>query len=150
MNVQPERYPFLQMDPASGVSSSLPYLPLALRFQHAEEKVVGLVDTGSAVNVLPYDVGLRLGAIWQQQTIPLQLTGNLAALEARALLLSATVGQFAPVSLAFAWTQSNAPPVILGQVNFFMEFDVCLFRSQGFFEIKPKQAVQAAPPSPAS
>ena len=28
--------------------------------------------------------------------------------------------------------------MILGQVNFFMEFDVCFFRSQAAFEINPK------------
>ena len=29
-------------------------------------------------------------------------------------------------------------PLLLGQVNFFMEFDVCLFRSGGSFEVRPK------------
>jgi hypothetical protein len=28
--------------------------------------------------------------------------------------------------------------MILGQVNFFMEFDVCFFRSQAAFEVTPK------------
>jgi hypothetical protein len=48
--------------------------------------------------------------------------------------------RFPPVRLAFAWAQSNAVPVLLGQVNFFMEFDVCLFRSAGHFEVKPKSS----------
>ena len=50
----------------------------------------------------------------------------------------ATVGKFPPVQLAFAWTRSNAVPVLLGQVNFFMEFDVCFYRSRLVFEVKPK------------
>ena len=39
---------------------------------------------------------------------------------------------------AFAWTQAAEVPLLLGQVNFFMEFDVCFFRAQAAFEIKPK------------
>jgi len=66
------------------------------------------------------------------------LTGTLARLEARGLILSARVGQFTPVRLAFAWTQSNDVPLILGQINFFLEFDVFFSRSQLFFEVRPK------------
>jgi len=80
-----------------------------------------------------------LGAVWEQQSISVQLAGNLADFEAKAILVTATIGQFAPVRLAFAWTRNNQVPVILGQVNFFMEFDVCFFRSQSAFEIKLKQ-----------
>jgi hypothetical protein len=68
----------------------------------------------------------------------MKLTGNLANLEARAVAVTAIVDRFAPVLWAFAWTQSDTVPVILGQVNFFMEFDVYLSRSQAFFEVKPK------------
>jgi hypothetical protein len=64
----------------------------------------------------------------------------LAQFEARALLVSAAVGPFAPVRLVFAWTQVLNVPVLLGQVNFFMEFDVCFYRSQLAFEIRPKGA----------
>jgi hypothetical protein len=54
------------------------------------------------------------------------------------LIVSAQVGKFDLVRLAFAWTQSGDVPVILGQVNFFMEFDVCFYRSQQAFEVRPK------------
>ncbi len=69
------------------------------------------------------------------------LTGNLAQYEARAVLLQAAVGQFQPVQLVFAWTQARDVPLILGQVNFFMEFDVCFYRSRLQFEIVPKSNV---------
>jgi hypothetical protein len=46
-------------------------------------------------------------------------------MEARGLVLSATVAEFPPVLLAFAWTQSSEAPLILGHMNFFTEFDVC-------------------------
>jgi hypothetical protein len=102
--------------------------------------VVGLLDSGAMVNVLPYQVGIGLGAVWERQTTALRLTGNLAHFEARALLVSAAVGPFVPVRLVFAWTQAPNVPVLLCQVNFFMEFDVCFYRSQLAFERRPKGA----------
>ena len=83
-------------------------------------------------------MGVDLGAIWENQTTELQLTGNLAQFQARALLLSATIGRFAPVRLVFAWTQAVEVPLLLGQVNFFMAFDACFYRSQLAFEVRPK------------
>ncbi len=136
--VEAERFPFSEVDKSLGIAGALPYLPVTLTYQNRSQAVSGLLDTGATVNVLPYDTGIQLGAVWTQQITPVQLTGNLANLEARVLIVSATVNQFAPVRLAFAWTQANDIPVILGQVNFFLEFDVCFFRSQSIFEIKPK------------
>jgi hypothetical protein len=43
------------------------------------------------------------------------------------------------VQLAFAWTQAEELPLILGQVNFFMVFEVCFFRTQSRFELKKRQ-----------
>lgn len=88
--------------------------------------------------MLPYRVGLELGAVWEQQTVPVQVSGNLAAAEARALILTGQVAEFEPVRLAFAWSRNDDVPVILGQVNFFMEFDILFSRSQLFFEIREK------------
>jgi hypothetical protein len=42
------------------------------------------------------------------------------------------------VQLVFAWTKAVQVPLILGQVNFFMEFDVCFYRSQLYFAVSPK------------
>ena len=140
MTVEAQRFSFTEIDKSLGAASSLPYLPFTLSYQDTSLSVSGLLDTGATVNVLPYDIGRQLGAVWDQQTTPVHLTGNLARLEARALIVSATVGEFAPVRLAFAWTRANNVPLILGQVNFFLEFDVCFFRSQKVFEIKPKES----------
>ncbi len=71
----------------------------------------------------------------------LQLSGNLAQFEARVLILSATVGRFPSVRLVFAWTQATQIPLLLGQANFFMEFDVCFYRSQKIFEVTPKKSL---------
>ncbi|MCC5634305.1 hypothetical protein LC593_00260 [Nostoc sp. CHAB 5844] len=133
-----ERYPFALSDAALGEANFRPYLPLSLIYQQNSIKTSGLLDTGASVNVLPYIVGVELGYEWERQTAALNLTGNLAQYEARVVLVQAIVGQFEPVQLVFAWTQATNVPLILGQVNFFMEFDVCFYRSQLQFEIKPK------------
>jgi hypothetical protein len=138
MMPQAEKYSFVSRNPALGALGLVPCLPIQLAFRQRTIVVEGLLDTASAINVLPYDIGLQLGAIWEEQTTPLELTGNLAREEARALLVSAIVGAFPPVRLAFAWTKSKEAPLLLGQMNFFMEFNVCFFRTQEVFEVKPK------------
>ena len=132
------RFPYKEIDRFAGTASSLPYMPLTLTYQDTSLSTEGLLDTGSAVNVLPYDVGLELGAVWERQTVPVTLTGNLSQQEARVLIVSSAVGEFVPIRLALAWTQANTIPLILGQVNFFLEFDVCFYRSMSFVEIRPK------------
>jgi hypothetical protein len=76
--------------------------------------------------------------IWENQTVSIPLAGNLEPIEARGLIVSGIIDNFAPVRLAFAWTESNNLPLILGQLNFFTEFDVCFYGSQLAFEIGPK------------
>lgn len=117
----------------------LPYLPLRLTYQSTSLDLEALLDTGSTVNVLPYELGLQLGAIWEQHTAALQLAGNLSNVEARGILLTAILGEFPPVRLAFAWARSSNVPVILGHVNFFLEFDVCFYRADACFEVRRRQ-----------
>ncbi|WP_008308366.1 aspartyl protease family protein [Leptolyngbya sp. PCC 6406] len=135
-----ERYPFVSSDTALGEASFRPYLPFALVHQQVSIISSALLDTGASVNVLPYSIGVELGYEWDRQTTALSLTGNLAQYEARVVLAQAVVGQFEAVQLVFAWTQATNVPLILGQVNFFMEFDVCFYRSQLEFAVSPKPA----------
>jgi hypothetical protein len=135
----PQRYPYIAGDPKLSEASLAPYLPITLVGMNTIS-VYGLMDSGATVNVLPYVVGEQLGAVWEQQTAKMTLSGNLAACEARALIVSAVVGQFPPVRLAFAWAKTDDVPVLLGQVNFFMEFEVCFYRSRSIFELRPKKA----------
>jgi hypothetical protein len=85
-----------------GESELRPMLPLMLAFGDRSLTASGLLDTGAAVNVLPYSLGLTLGAIWSEQKASVRLTGNLSAYEARGLIVIAEVAHFAPVKLAFA------------------------------------------------
>lgn len=117
----------------------MPYLPLTLGSNGQFLNVEGLLDTGASVNVLPYELGLQLGLIWENETLSVLLAGNLARFEARAVVVDAQVGLFPTVNLAFAWTQAADVPLILGQANFFFEFDVCFFRARSEFEVCPKR-----------
>ncbi len=122
-------------------TSLMPRLPLFLNLSDQQVQVVGLLDTGAAVNVLPYRVGLALSAVWEEQTTPVSLVGNLGQFEARALVVMASHPQITDdqaVRLVFAWTRSENAPVLLGQMNFFLEFDVCFYRSQSVFEVRLK------------
>ena len=132
------RFPFISPTTHKGEGALMPFLPIQLHLQGRKVKIYGLLDTGATVNVLPYSIGLNLGAVWENQTISLRLGGNLANTEARALFVDAFVADFDKIQLAFAWSKSDNVPVLLGQTNFFMEFDVLFSRSALFFEVTPK------------
>lgn len=134
----PARFPYLPVASGRGDAFLMPVVPLELRFKEGDRiEARGLLDSGATVNVLPYGLGVRLGAVWEAHATRVTLAGNLAAQEARALLVQARVGDFGPVPLVFAWTRAENVPLLLGQVNFFEEFDVCFHRSRRQFEVEP-------------
>ncbi|MGB2926669.1 MAG: hypothetical protein WBB82_15320 [Limnothrix sp.] len=133
------RFPFTERTDSFGHSSVLPYLPLTLTNGKRSIEVMALLDTGASVSVLPYEIGLRLGAIWENQIVQIPLSGNLAHSESRGLVLTGKVAHFSPILLAFAWTQATDVPVILGHMNFFAEFNVCFYRHELAFEVCPLQ-----------
>jgi hypothetical protein len=89
---------------------ALPAIPITLSHAGFSVFANALLDTGSTVNLLPYDIGLQLGAIWEEQTVRLPLAGNLARVEARGLFVYVKIGNFEPVRLAFAWTEASHVP----------------------------------------
>lgn len=133
----PLRFSYSSGSAQQNLPSLLAYLPVTLIHQTHTLTISELLDTGSTVNVLPYVIGLELGLSWAEQAVTIQLTGSLARVPAKGIILSGQVGAFPPVDLAFAWTQASDVPMILGQMNFFTLYDVCFFRSQSLFEIKP-------------
>jgi hypothetical protein len=118
----------------------MPYIPLTLALGDRSLDVTALLDTGASVNVLSYEIGLQLGAVWEIQTVSIPLSGNLARSDSRGLVVSGTIVQFPPVLLGFAWTEMRDTPVILGHMNFFAEFNVCFYRHELAFEICPRQS----------
>ena len=133
------QFPYSMPDGTLDELDSLPRLPLILQYREQRVEAIGLVDSGATVNVLPYRVGLALGALWSAQRATLRLAGNLLHAPAQPLIVSAAIADFTPVQLAFAWTQAEDLPLILGQVNFFMVFEVCFFRTQSRFELKKRE-----------
>ncbi len=137
----PLRFAHIQRNPSAGVTGYAPLLLLDLEKNQRTITASGLLDTGVAVNVLPYSIGTALGFAWEKETPGLALGGNINATATRMIVINATIGSLATVPLVFTWTQTDAVPLILGQVNFFMEFDACFFRTQLAFEITPKAAL---------
>lgn len=132
------RFRYSTTDPSQNEFDSLPRVPLILRREERTVEVLGLVDSGATVNVMPYELGLQLGATWDDSRAVIQLAGNLGNQPATPFFAMVQVGDIDPVQLAFAWTKSPYAPLILGQTNFFMEFDVCFYRCKMEFEVKPK------------
>lgn len=130
------RFPFTITAPTQNEFDSLPRLPLTLQLDRPRVEAVGLVDSGATVNVLPYDTGLQLGGLWDDRKATIKLAGNLGREAAQPIFVMATIGDLSPIRLVFAWSHSNNISLILGQMNFFMEFEVCFFRKQREFEIK--------------
>jgi hypothetical protein len=113
-------------------------LPIALERGTITRSELGLVDSGADTSILPFDVGLLFGLDWNSQPILPSLGGILSGVPARGVILSGSVGSFHPVRLAFAWVRKNDIPLILGQANFFMEFDIAFYRHRSFFRIEPR------------
>jgi hypothetical protein len=132
-------FPYTPSEAFPVLQTGMPYLPIILCNKGQSVFVHALVDSGSTISVLPFDVGIQLGLDWNAQTYPLpSLVGNLQGLPVFAVLLEVKIESFYPVNLAFAWTQSSDVPVILGQTNFFTEFDVYFFGSKSKFQIAQK------------
>jgi hypothetical protein len=130
-----EQFPYCDRNPALPGFDLMPDLPILLRRQSDVVSGLALVDSGASISVLPHSLGLQLGFDWQSQTSILPLAGTLAHVEARGIVVEATVGKLPPVRLAFAWANSDQVPFLLGQFNFFQEFEVCLLRARGIFEV---------------
>jgi Aspartyl protease len=137
--IEAQKFPYKIINSSLGLVDRMPYLPLNLSLNGRSLNTEGLLDTGASVNVLPYELGLQLGLIWENETLSVILAGNLARVEARAVVVDAQVSPFPMVNLAFAWTQAKDVPLILGQANFLFEFEVCFFRARSEFEVRPKR-----------
>jgi hypothetical protein len=89
--VNAQRFPYKIIDSSLGMVDRMPYLPLMLSLNGQSLNTEGLLDTGASVNVLPYELGLQLGLIWESETLSVLLAGNLARFEARAVVVNAQV-----------------------------------------------------------
>jgi hypothetical protein len=131
------RFTYSTIAPARHESDSLPWLPLVLRVGTRAVKAVGLVDSGATGNVLPFELGVELGAVWDEHKAILRVSGSLGGQSAMPIFAQGEIEGLPFARLAFAWIRQSGVPLILGQTNFFMEFDACFYRSKLEFEIRP-------------
>ncbi len=99
------------------------------------ESVISFLAISRRLFLSLFSASQPLTRSWQEQTVRLPLAGNLARVEARGLFVYVQIGNLEPVRLAFAWVQASQIPLILGQTNFFRQFDVCFQRSRCTIEI---------------
>ncbi|MEZ4525780.1 MAG: hypothetical protein R2941_07665 [Desulfobacterales bacterium] len=54
----------------------LPLIEISLCNGEHKSMIPALVDSGAAMSVLPYDTGLELGLIWEDQAVPVDVGGS--------------------------------------------------------------------------
>lgn len=111
------RFKYSTTSPTQNEFDSLPRIPLTLQKDNRSVEALGLVDSGATVNVLPYDLGLQLDAVWDDRQAIIQLAGNLCNQPAIPFLAIARIGEYTPTELVFAWVRSPNTPLILGQTS---------------------------------
>jgi hypothetical protein len=129
------RFPYTTLVDSSGGYLLRPLLSVDVVFDQRRIRTDALIDSGADANVLPYQLGLDLGANWDEARLVPALSGNLGSAEARVIVLEVIVQPFDSVRMVFIWVKSNAARLLLGQISFFQEFDVCFFGQAEFFEI---------------
>ncbi len=67
MKVSPGQFSYSQ--------GGLPFLPVTLISKTCSVQVSALVDSGSTVSVLPYNIGVDPGFDWETQTFSLPVLG---------------------------------------------------------------------------
>ena len=132
------RFKYSTSSPNQNEFDSLPRIPITLEKDNLSIEANGLVDSGATVNVLPYEIGIQLGGVWDNSKAIIQLAGNLSNQSAMPFSAMVKIGDFPVTRLVFAWVNRPSIPLILGQANFFLEFDLCFYRSRLEFEINPK------------
>lgn len=118
----------------------MPLVDIQLSYASKSLMVSALVDSGAALNILPFDIGIALGLVWENQTFPIDIGGVLKGTQAYAVLLDAKIAEVQPTQLAFAWMNKPSSEVrpLLGQVNFFQEFDIHFYGNQQLFDVESK------------
>src|SRR5947207_14478548 len=87
------RFPFRLPPSTPGPSMPMPFLPITLSLKQ-RVVVEALMDTGSAVCVMPHSLGIQLGGDWNNAPLGGQLAGNLAQVQSRVLIVDAFVASF--------------------------------------------------------
>ena len=99
-----------------------PFLPVRIRYRQLEIQTMALLDSGSDINVLPYKLGLDLGADWDSREDIEGLEGIGGGLIAKRFVADLYIETWPSIRQIFAWARDDDIPVILGQVDFFQNY----------------------------
>lgn len=132
------RFKFSTTHPSQDELDSMPRVPLTLEANGRHLETNALVDCGAMINVMPFEIGHQLGMTWNEREAKVNLGEIVRGSGGMPILVWAQVSDYEPVDLSFAWTKRDDVPLILGQVDFFMHFQVCFERYNLEFEIIPK------------
>jgi hypothetical protein len=132
-----QHFPYTPIPP---FSRGMPVVTVRLAHEACSLITPALVDSGAAMNLLPFECGEELGFVWKEQRLALPMGGLLPDAKAFAVPVQLTLDPFPPVELAFAWTNVSHAKlrVLLGQVNFFQYFTITFMAYNNHFEISPK------------
>jgi hypothetical protein len=129
------RFPYKARGGSNGPVDQVPLLPFTLHRGQVSLTLEGLIDSGSVFSVLPFDIGARFGFSWDAEPGLVHL-GGIARSPAKVVPFTANIGSIT-TTLSFAWARSNSYPILLGNADFFFNFDVFLCRRHSYFEIQP-------------
>ncbi len=128
-------YPYVERMEYVPDGVARPFLPVTIRYGQSVIQTWALLDSGSDINVLPYQLGVELGARWDSRGTNQELQGIGGGIEARTLDADLYVDGWPTVGQTFAWARDDDVPVILGQFNFFQKVNVCFHGSRNVFEL---------------
>ena len=113
------RFRYSLLEPATNERESLPRAPMFLFNGVNSLETLGLLDTGAMTNILPYELGLKLGGVWDERSAYLRIGGGLYPQPAMSFFTMAKVADLPSVKLAFAWVRNPNIPLIHWTVQLF-------------------------------
>ncbi len=129
------QFPYSKPSEFAKLHGGLPLLDIELYYGGRSVPVKALVDSGSSMNILPYDLGL----VWEKQNFPVDVGGVLPDTEAYGVLVRGKIEGFEAFVPACAWVSKPSRKVrtILGQSNFFQLFRVNFDARAEVFDLIP-------------
>lgn len=112
-----------------------PFIPISIRYHGNSIDTSAMLDSGADTSILPYAMGLALGADWSRQPDLWHLEGFGGEFETKKLVADLVIGTWHPLRILFGWTRANDVPVVLGQLNFFYLVDICFYRSRELVQL---------------
>lgn len=134
------QFSYIRPVSAPEIYPGVPFVQITLSHSGYALEWAAVVDSGATTSVLPYDLGVQLGLVWEEQTLPVALGGVYRDTQAFSVLLRGEIPGFSAVALGFSWIDktSDEARLLLGQMNFFQRFKVTFEAYKRTFDISPR------------